>query len=58
MRNFLGMLGKSIGWNNVCFEPRSSEGPSHAEFLEARMNSAFDIDAIWYYERLKWQTRD
>lgn len=58
MRNFLGMLGKAIGRNKACFEPRLSGGPSHAEFLEARMNSASDIDAIWYYERLKWRTRD
>lgn len=58
MRNFLGLLGKIVWRNQDHSGPRMAEAPSHAAFLEAQMNSAFDMDAIWYYERLKWQARD
>lgn len=58
MRNFLGLLGKFAGRSHGHSRLGMPEAPNHTAFLEARMNCAFDIDAIWYYERLKWQARD
>lgn len=58
MRNFLERLGKALGVNVGHPALGPMETPSHAMLLEAQAGAAFDIDAIWYYERLKWQTRD
>lgn len=58
MRNFLGWLGTTIGRGVGRSALRVSDAPSHLPLYEAHVNAAYDIDAIWYYERLKWQTRD
>lgn len=58
MRNFLGLLRNIVRRNEAARRPGVTEAPSHAACLEACLNCAFDTDAVWYYERLKWQTRD
>jgi hypothetical protein len=58
MRNFLGLLGTAFGRNEARPESGLSESPNHVVLFEAQMFSVFDMDSIWYYERLKWQTRD
>jgi hypothetical protein len=58
MRNILAWLGTTVRRNNGRGTPRLSEAPAHPSLFEAQVNAAYDIDAIWYYERLKWQARD
>jgi hypothetical protein len=57
MRKFLGLLGKTFGRKRERTEPERFEVPNQMTLFEAQMHSTFDMDAIWYYERLKWQTR-
>jgi hypothetical protein len=58
MRNFLGILGAMVGGTGR--RPAMPDGdlPVPAAGVEAMMSGSFDLDAIWYYERLKWRARD
>lgn len=58
MRNFLARLGNTFGRNESRPEPENSGMPNHVALFEAQLHGTFDMDAIWYYERLKWQRLD